>query len=45
MSEWAEIYNIRYAVFVKRVLMGWDINKIITTPLMKKYQRFRKKVS
>lgn len=42
MSEWAELYNVKYPVLVKRLRMGWDMEKALNTPLLINYQRSKK---
>lgn len=41
-SEWAEIYAIKYPVLLKRLYMGWDFVRAITTPISTAHQRFTK---
>lgn len=36
ISEWCEILNINYHTFFSRFLRGWDIDKIINTPVRTK---------
>ncbi len=41
MSEWGELYKIKYNRLVKRMQMGWDIDKALNTPVITSYQRFK----
>jgi len=41
MSEWAETFNIKYGVVVKRFQMGWCAVKVFTTPISVSHQRFK----
>ena len=36
VSEWCEILDINYNTFFSRLLRGWDIDKIINTPVRAK---------
>lgn len=33
LSEWAEIFGIRYGTFLKRFYAGWSMERIATTPI------------
>lgn len=39
LTEWAEEYDIDYTIIKDRIKLGWDVEKAITTPKMKYWNR------
>lgn len=39
ISEWSEKLDISSRTILKRIRMGWDVDKTLTTPVDKKYSR------
>lgn len=44
VSQLADRFDINYGTFLKRLKLGWDIDKIVSTPIDKKFSTKKKKI-